>query len=82
MAFLTLNSKLLTHPPTCHSTYYRNEIIIPFLWGQGDEEPIRYRLLPAEQFCNIREFAKREQCAQCVTALSLSSIPTHLEFNR
>jgi len=29
-----------------------NEIIIPFLWGVGDEPPLRYRLLPVSKFVN------------------------------
>lgn len=27
-----------------------NEVIVPFLWGVGDEPPLRYRLLPAHSF--------------------------------
>ncbi|PRW44369.1 putative dolichyl pyrophosphate Glc1Man9 c2 alpha-1,3-glucosyltransferase [Chlorella sorokiniana] len=27
-----------------------NEVIVPFLWGVGDEPPLRYRLLPARSF--------------------------------
>lgn len=30
-----------------------NELLPTFLWGQGDELPIRYRLLPVDQFSNI-----------------------------
>lgn len=27
-----------------------NEVIVPFLWGVGEEPPLRYRLLPARSF--------------------------------
>lgn len=27
-----------------------NEVIVPFLWGVGDEPPLRYRLLPIRSF--------------------------------
>jgi hypothetical protein len=29
-----------------------NEIIMPFLWGMGDQPPLRYRLLPVSKFMN------------------------------
>ncbi|KAL4446222.1 hypothetical protein ABPG77_003029 [Micractinium sp. CCAP 211/92] len=37
-----------------------NEILPTFLWGQGDEPPIRYRLLPVDQFSNIGVFLRRK----------------------
>ena len=42
-------------PPPHLPSHARNDILMPFLWGFGGEEPIRYRVLPVEQYLNIRE---------------------------
>ena len=38
-----------------------NEIIIPFLWGMGDQPPLRYRLLPVSKFLNIPVMVERKK---------------------
>ncbi|KAG7674018.1 hypothetical protein NADE_004294 [Nannochloris sp. 'desiccata'] len=36
-----------------------NEVIMPFLWGMGDQPPLRYRLLPVSKFLNIPVMLER-----------------------
>ena len=33
-----------------HAQTAFNDVIVPFLWGVGDEAPLRYRLLPLRSF--------------------------------
>lgn len=41
------NGILICHSPPCSHSL---AVIIPFLWGSGEEPPLRYRLLPAASF--------------------------------
>jgi hypothetical protein len=36
-----------------------NEIIMPFLWGMGDQPPLRYRVLPVNKFLNVPVMLER-----------------------
>ena len=38
------------------SVLCRNEVVLPFLWGMGEEGQLHYRVLPVEQYSNIREW--------------------------
>ena len=54
--FLALNT---FRPPqhfstrVMHALPRRNEIIMAFLWGMGEDGPLRYRLLPVASYANI-----------------------------
>jgi len=46
-----------------------------FLWGMGADEPLRYRLLPVSEFCNIGEPSPLLRCSdECAQTLSLQSV--------
>eukprot|EP00887_Chlorella_sp_A99_P006017 scaffold27.g6017.t1 len=38
-----------------------NEVVMHFLWGIGDQAPLRYRLLPVDMFSNLGVYRKRKQ---------------------
>ncbi len=38
-----------------------NEIIMPYLWGMGDQPPLRYRLLPVNKFLNVPVLLERQK---------------------
>ena len=38
-----------------------NEVILPFLWGAGDQNPLTYRLLPVSEYANVPVVVEREK---------------------
>jgi len=38
-----------------------NDVITHFLWGAGNDEPVRYRLLPFSEFANVGTYRARKE---------------------
>ena len=38
-----------------------NDILLHFLWGAGDYEPVKYRNLPLSQFSNLESYKSRKK---------------------
>uniref|UniRef100_A0A1D1ZNZ3 Glycosyltransferase n=1 Tax=Auxenochlorella protothecoides TaxID=3075 RepID=A0A1D1ZNZ3_AUXPR len=78
-AFMLALVHRLIHPATWHQWDQTawNEVILPFLWGTGDSEQLAYRILPNENYINVRAIPDREKAGLPLDIVILHSGGTH-----
>lgn len=51
-----------------------NDVLIHFLWGAGDYEPVKYRNLPLSEFANLESYKSRKS-----KGMPMNTIVVHME---
>ncbi|KAL6779972.1 hypothetical protein ACKKBG_A14515 [Auxenochlorella protothecoides x Auxenochlorella symbiontica] len=74
-AFMLAMTQRLSAPATRHQWDQTawNEVILPFLWGNGEVEPLAYRLLPHAHYANVGVVDKRRAAGLPVDLVVLHS---------